>query len=263
MVALGRDRQAAADNSTAARETVVARVGPVESGGARSRSTADGCAEPIPVGDVWCAVVPQKALSSAKGRIQLPPPHRRSLASAMLRDTVSALYETAGLERVYVVWDDIADARELRAFPGLGHLDAAGRDLNDALEFSARRVRQEVPEAGIVVVVSDLPALVPTQLDTFLARAHRFERAFVADAGAVGTSVLSVRGHSLLLPSFGPNSRQRHRLSGARELSSDDLPSLRHDVDDLGALQVALRLGGGVHSRDWIARNVHALRQFA
>ena len=35
----------------------------------------------------WCVLVPQKALSRAKGRLELGPAARRAVAAAMVRDT--------------------------------------------------------------------------------------------------------------------------------------------------------------------------------
>jgi 2-phospho-L-lactate guanylyltransferase len=196
----------------------------------------------------WCALVPQKALSKAKGRIALPAEKRRVLATAMLRDTVAALEGTSTVARVFILWDDVADSRVLLESDTLQHVAAVGHSLNDAVQLGVERARRAVPGCNVVVVLSDLPALDPAELTAFLARAGRHRRAFVADADATGTSVLTVTGDVPLLPSYGPNSRERHVASGACELTSDDLPSLRRDVDDLAMLDEAIRLGCGVHT---------------
>jgi 2-phospho-L-lactate guanylyltransferase len=196
----------------------------------------------------WCALVPQKALSKAKGRIALPAEQRRVLATAMLRDTVAALEATPTVARVFLLWDDPADRPVLPESDTRRHVAADGHTLNDALQLGVERARRAVPGCSLVVVPSDLPALDPAELAAFLARAGRYRRAFLADADATGTSVLTVTGDVALLPSYGPNSRERHAASGSCELTSDDLPSLRRDVDDLATLDEAMGLGCGPHT---------------
>jgi 2-phospho-L-lactate guanylyltransferase len=196
----------------------------------------------------WCALVPQKALATAKGRIALPADQRRLLATAMLRDTVAALEATPAVSRVYLLWEDSADRPVLPGSATVRHVEAGGHSLNGAVRLGAEAARRAHPGSNLVVVPSDLPALAPAELTAFLARAARYRRAFLADADATGTSLLTVTGDAPLLPSYGPNSRDRHGASGARELASDDLPSLRRDVDDLAALDEAMRLGCGVHT---------------
>lgn len=200
------------------------------------------------VADTWCALVPQKALSKAKGRIALPAEQRRVLATAMLRDTVAALEATAAMVRIFILWDDAADRPVLPETATVGHVVAAGHSLNGAVRLGVDRARRALPGCNVVVVPSDLPALNPAELTTFLARAGRYRRAFLADADATGTSVLTVTGDGPVLPSYGPNSRQRHVASGSYDLTSDDLPSLRRDVDDLATLDEAMRLGCGLHT---------------
>jgi 2-phospho-L-lactate guanylyltransferase len=204
--------------------------------------------ELIDLRDGWCAVVPQKAFAQAKSRIALPAATRRILAAAMLRDTVAALEATPAVRRVVVVWDDPADTGTLPETDMLHHLVATGLGLNGSIERGSTRARQLVPGTHVVVVPSDLPAIEPVELDTFLRRAGGHRRAFVADTDGIGTSLLSATGDSPLLASYGVGSRDRHRQSGAYDLTRDDLPSLRRDVDDLAALAIVLALGRGVHT---------------
>ncbi|UUZ59036.1 hypothetical protein LP418_24150 [Nocardioides sp. B-3] len=151
---------------------------------------------------MWCAIVPQKALARAKSRIALLAAPRRDPAAAMLRDTVSALEVTPAIGHVFVVWDDDADMGELPETETLHPLAATGLDLNHSVELGAARARRAMPGSHVVVVPSDLPALDPTELATFLDRAGRFCRAFVPDADKDGTSVLTATGHSPLRASL-------------------------------------------------------------
>jgi 2-phospho-L-lactate guanylyltransferase len=196
----------------------------------------------------WCAVVPQKALARAKGRLKLAPGDRRRLAVAMLRDTVDALAATPGMVQTFVLWDDHKDIHVLSASGTVRHVVTEGHNLNESLEIGVALARQVVPGCHVVVVPSDLPALQPTELTAFLARAVIHPRSFLADSTSVGTSMLTVTGEAPLLPAYGPHSRSLHVASGAHELSSDDLSTLRHDVDDLAGLGAATALGCGAHT---------------
>lgn len=78
-----------------------------------------------------------------------------------------------------------------------------------------------------------------------LAAAGEFPRAFLADAAAIGTTLLAASPGRELLPAFGGDSRARHRASGAAELRLDAVHSVRQDVDTRDDLRAALTLGVG------------------
>ena len=70
-----------------------------------------------------------------------------------------------------------------------------------------------------------------------------YPRSFVGDRHGTGTSALIAFGVALD-PQFGPDSAQRHRHSGAIELTGA-WPGLRCDIDTPDDLLVARRLGVG------------------
>jgi 2-phospho-L-lactate/phosphoenolpyruvate guanylyltransferase len=194
----------------------------------------------------WCVLVPQKALSRAKGRLELDPPARRAVAEAMLRDTVAAILASGGVGRVVVLWDDERDAGTLTAVEGLA---TSGRGLNEALVQAANRVRGDDPGADLAVVPGDLPALRPADLARCLDLALGHGGAFLPDAAGVGTTVLTATGGTPLAPAYGGCSTLAHAASGAHLIDPTDLDSARADVDDVASLHRALALGCGRHTR--------------
>lgn len=207
----------------------------------------------------WCALVPQKALVHAKRRLALAPECRQALATAMLRDTVSALLATPDVVRTFVLWDERSDRDVLPSTEALIHVVTTGYDLNKALDLGAGHARRAVPGCHVVVVPSDLPALDPAELHRFLLHAGRYRGAFLADAGSTGTTLLTATSGTALSPAYGPGSSDSHRASGAHEVTDPDLQTLRRDVDDLIALAQAVQLGCGTHTSACTARTTTGL----
>lgn len=193
----------------------------------------------------WCAVVPQKALASAKSRTGLPDAQRRELATALLRDTVAALEETLGVEAVLVLWDDETDRAVL---PDVRSVPVTGLGLNASLERGAAFALDRLPGRGIVVVPGDLPALDPAELSHCLAEAARFRRAFLPDRDGIGTTLLTARGGDLR-PAYGAGSAARHAATGAASLDVAGVDTVRADVDDLDSLAAVLGGRCGRHTR--------------
>jgi 2-phospho-L-lactate guanylyltransferase len=193
----------------------------------------------------WCALVPQKALRSAKGRLKLPAAQRRAIATAMLRDTVAAVRTVPAVDGVLVLWDDDDDRRVL---PGVASVSTRGRGLNESLEYGANVAKALFPGRGLFVLPADLPALTPVELGVCLERASAFSRAYLPDAQSIGTTVLSSTSGVPLVPAYGARSASAHARSGAQRLDSTGLDSLRADVDDLRSLSQAMALGCGYHT---------------
>lgn len=198
----------------------------------------------------WCAVVPQKAFAIAKGRVELDPTGRGALARAMLRDTVAALRATPGLARVVVLLDDPQDAA---ALPSFDFVDTSGLGLNAAIELGVHQVRGHGRHRNVLVVPGDLPALDPLELTVFLSTADAHRRSFLRDRSGTGTTLLAAPDRVDPEPAYGEGSAQAHLTSGAVDLTSGELPTLRSDVDDLASLAGALRLGSGHHTLSWCA----------
>jgi GTP cyclohydrolase II len=198
----------------------------------------------------WTVLVPQKALSRAKSRLELPDRQRRALAVAMLRDLLATLAATGAVAEVLMLWDDPRDAAVLQAedqprpWLPVTRMSAAGLSLNEALTRAAAMARGNGAGA-IAVLPGDLPALTATDLELCLARAAAHPRAFLPDAAGSGTTVLTALAGQPLDPRYGPASTVAHVISGAHLLDPDGLDRVRADVDDLAALRRALALGCG------------------
>lgn len=178
-----------------------------------------------------------KCLDRAKSR--LAPPggvDRTELALAFALDTAMT---ARSVTSVTVVCDDArigaAMARESIDVTS----DGAATDLNEAVRF----VTAGLGRRPIAVLTADLPAIRSGELRDALRRGRGHATAFVTDAEGTGT-VLLMGGADLLRPRFGSGSAERHRDTGAVELTGD-WPGLRRDVDTLAHLRSATTLGVG------------------
>lgn len=193
----------------------------------------------------WCVLVPQKALATAKSRLELEPAARRALATAMLRDTVAAVAAAPGVAEVVVVWDDPRDAA---AVPWVRSARGTPGSLNGSLAKAAREARRRSPGLGVAVVPGDLPALDSAELSECLRRAADHPRSYLPDAGGAGTTLLAAATGIPLEPSFGTRSAAAHAAAGFLPLPAGGVETVRSDVDDLAALARAQRLGYGHHT---------------
>lgn len=190
----------------------------------------------------WGVVVPVKRLPAAKSRLSgFGDDGRRRLALAFAEDVVRAAVACTAVRRVLVVTDDVQAAAALTRLGADVQADGPDAGLNPALEHGAALLREHDGRLGVATLSSDLPALRPDDLAAALASSTG--RAFVADAGGGGTTLLAAPAGAALLPSFGPGSAARHRASGARELRAGD--GLRRDVDTPTDLAHAVALGVG------------------
>ncbi|MEV5736379.1 2-phospho-L-lactate guanylyltransferase [Streptomyces sp. NPDC052292] len=198
----------------------------------------------------WTLVIPLKPLARAKSRLSDTAADgvRPGLALAFAQDTVAAVLACAAVADVVVVTDDQLAARALGALGARIVPDAPGSGLNAALAHGALAVRESRPAAAVAALNADLPALRPDELSRVLDAAAGYPRAFLADAAAVGTTLLAAAPGQPLRPAFGTDSRARHRASGAAELGLPDVNSVRQDVDTGEDLRAALALGVGPYT---------------
>ncbi len=204
----------------------------------------------------WSVVIPVKRLGIAKSRLRgaLPAGDHQRLVLALCLDTVCAVLDCAGVTRVLAVTDDHAAARALRAAGVIVVPDLPDRGLSPAVEYGAAVAAELAPDAGIAVLSADLPALRFAELASALDAASRHPRAFVADAAATGTTLLTASPGHPLLAAYGMNSCVAHAATGAVELAGD-WPSLRRDVDTANDLHAAATLGLGAHTAAVLAQH--------
>jgi 2-phospho-L-lactate guanylyltransferase len=217
--------------------------------------------KPVPAPTLlWSLVVPLKPLALAKSRLAGAADGglRPRLALAFAQDTVAAALVCPAVRDVVVVTDDTAAAAELGALGARIVPDSPAAGLNAALAHGARAVRAARSSAAVAALNADLPALRSAELGRVLAAASAFSRAFLPDAAGIGTTLLCARPGSELRPAFGGSSRDAHLASGAAEIASGDVDSVRQDVDTADDLAAALALGVGPYTARRLAAGAGA-----
>ncbi|MFT4011121.1 MAG: 2-phospho-L-lactate guanylyltransferase [Nocardioidaceae bacterium] len=193
-------------------------------------------------------VMPMKQRARAKSRLApLGDRMRRQLVAAFAHDTIGAALGSPLVDTVLVVTDDAEFAGSLRDLGVRVIPDGVEGDLNETLRLGAAEVVRERPELSIAALFADLPALTSADLTTALTAAA-YERCFVADADAVGSTLLTAHTLRDFTPAFGGSSRAAHLELGITELT-DAPATLRRDVDTPEDLTAALALGVGPHTR--------------
>ncbi|MCW3041243.1 MAG: cofC [Solirubrobacterales bacterium] len=211
------------------------------------------------------AVLPVKHFVAGKTRLadDLGKGTRRALVEAMVTDVLIALRRAQKIDHVLVVTGEAAmeaiahgyDADTVLDPEDAGHSQAALIGVREAIERGARRV---------LLVPGDCPALDPKEIDALLTRAPAPspEVVVIPDRHGDGTNGLVLTPPDVIIPAFGPGSRERH-VAAAQEagavLRIEELPSLILDVDtidDLAALREALGGGHGnaAHTRGMLNR---------
>ncbi len=194
----------------------------------------------------WVAVVPVKHLDRAKTRLDTGVDGGRpALARAFATDTVVALQSVPDVRRVVVVSGDAEVAHTLRTLGAVVLDEPEPGGLNAAVVAGVAWAHEHHPDAGVVVVSADLPALRAADVRTVLALARQHPRAIVPDGEGTGTTVLTALPGVGLRPRFGRDSLRRHQRDGAVPLLGPGLVRATRDVDTAGQLAEAVRLGVG------------------
>jgi 2-phospho-L-lactate guanylyltransferase len=207
----------------------------------------------------WALIVPVKRLTSAKTRLAVEEPLRPRFALAMALDTVRACLDCESVGAVVAVTDEPEAAEAVASLGALVVGDEPDAGLNPALRHGASTVARRHPGLRVAAVSSDLPALRGEDLESVLEAAASYQRACVADAAGVGTTLLAAASAERFEPSFGPGSLRAHLASGAVDLSPIAAPGLRRDVDTLDDLRAARRLGCGPATTALLAAAVTSL----
>ncbi|GAA2067664.1 2-phospho-L-lactate guanylyltransferase [Williamsia deligens] len=215
----------------------------------------------------FTVVLAVKGLSDAKTRLApvLSADDRRDLVLAMAADTVAVVH-AAGARDVVVVTPDATVAAAAQAVgaravadPSPGARPGAPGPLNTALAHGVDTVRMAVPDAVVMVVQADLPAIRAASVREALAAADGHPRAVVPDRSGEGTAALVLADPLDRTVLFGRESAEAHRLSGAIDLTVgvDRWADLRTDVDTVDDLAAATRLGVGPRT-DAVVRGLGA-----
>lgn len=209
---------------------------------------------PAPDADVGL-VIAVKRLSAAKTRLApvFSAGVRENVVLAMLIDTIVAAMAVPQVRSVLVVTPDEDAATEAKALGALVLPDPTPEShndpLNNALTAAEALAHQEC--TNVVALQGDLPALQPHELAEAIRTARAHPRSFVADRHGSGTAALFSFGVALD-PHFGADSAERHRRSGAIELTGA-WPGLRSDIDTPDDLDFVRGLGVGPATAQAIA----------
>lgn len=190
----------------------------------------------------WTVVVPVKATSRGKSRIQLAPAVRRSLARALAADTLTGAVAARRVRAVLVVIEDAADGAALRRDLGRA-ADRLTLVRTDTRELNAA-IGDGLAAAGtgpVAVLPADLPGVTGDELDRALALAEdEFARGatllVIPDRQGSGTTLLAGTSADRIRQRYGPGSFAAHLAEGARELVVGDESRLRRDVDTVADL---------------------------
>ena len=208
--------------------------GPTTTGIRKSGSRA---VETLPTSE-WVVVVPVKGTGQAKSRFG--PGDHSALALAMAADTVAAAMEAEGVAGVLVV----TTAEASGIFDDLGAFVIVQETAGLAAAISlgvATAAEMTEPGRGIAVLLGDLPALTPTELNAALTAARSHPLAMVADTAGDGTTLITASDGARHAPAFGVGSSAAHRIAGYMPLEVSSGSGLRNDVDS--AKDLALLTG--------------------
>ena len=184
----------------------------------------------------WTVVVPVKPAAAGKSRLEVPGVDRVDLARAIAVDTIEAAASSGSVSRVLVV---TADAETATAVGGIPRVEVVP-DTADGLRAAiALGIAAAGSDADRAVLLGDLPALAPGELDHALALAAAAGRAFVPDAEGTGSALATARARLPFEPRFGADSAAEHRAAGFVELLLPTDWGLRRDVDTIEHLIVA------------------------
>lgn len=200
---------------------------------------------------LWSLIIPVRRAETAKSRLADGTPE---LSRAIALDTIIAASRTRGVASVIVVTDD--DTLEEAVLPFIRPEDSTLRvvqqglvqGLNPSIRLGIRAAWSEHGRRALAVMLGDLPALRPAELEHALAAASRYPRAVVPDHAGTGTTLLTARLGARLEPSFGSGSFARHVRSGHEALELGPESTVRADVDTRADLERAERLGLGLHT---------------
>lgn len=197
----------------------------------------------------WTVIIPMRALPSAKSRLRAatsgPAAHAR-LVDAIRNDTLAAVAAAERVARIVLAVDRpwVAATTEHHTFI------QQGRGLNAAVAQAQVWTQAQWPDDGVAALVGDLPALRSADLDAALEAAAEHDRCFTSDMWGLGTTMLTARPGVELQPAFGPQSGHRHYEIA---VSLNPAPSLQCDVDTVEDLEIAVRLGVGPLTSQFLA----------
>jgi 2-phospho-L-lactate guanylyltransferase len=192
-------------------------------------------------------ILPVKRLDWAKSRLNgaLTPEQRRALAAGLMQNALLALLNSNALERVVVVSADPEALALAREHGAQVLAETSGGGLNQALT-DARTAAVRQGATSLLVLASDLPLVMPSDVQTFVREMNNPGVIVAPDRHHQGTNALVLRPADAVEFAFGVNSFERHLLL-ARDAGLNahvcELPRLAFDIDLPADLNELYRLG--------------------
>ncbi|WP_460461422.1 2-phospho-L-lactate guanylyltransferase, partial [Angustibacter peucedani] len=169
----------------------------------------------------WTLVLPVQHADRGKTRLTAPSGVRRAdLARAFATDALTAVLASASVGRVVLVTSDPV-LRERAAEQGADVVADPGSGLTAAVQAGIDAAREAAPGAPLGVLLPDVPALRPADLDAALVAAADHELALVPDLEGTGSVLLAAARGGALPHAFGDGSAARHVAAGAVRLDLD------------------------------------------
>jgi 2-phospho-L-lactate guanylyltransferase len=203
------------------------------------------------------ALVPVKPWHLSQSRLDVPLQTRARLVRAFALDLLETVSGASGVDQVVIITAELelgGIARRLDAVLLADRPMLSTDGLNVALDAGRWWAAARRPQAPVVVIPADMPALTADVLDQTLGLMARSECAFVPDAAGRGTTLYRADSPRQLRFEYGSLSASRHSDLGARAVPEAD-PRARWDVDNAHDLAETRRLGVGRYT-------VAALREF-
>jgi 2-phospho-L-lactate guanylyltransferase len=166
---------------------------------------------------VKVALLPAKPLPLAKTRLGslLGDRERMAMAGAMFADVLRALSEASGLDAVVVITADPSLAARARRAGAVVVDEGSPRGLNGAVGLGTDAALR-LGATSVLVVLSDIPLVLPTDIDELLARAPDHGALVVPSKEGTGTNALLRQPPNIFSTCFGGRSLERHVAAAER-----------------------------------------------
>jgi 2-phospho-L-lactate guanylyltransferase len=180
------------------------------------------------------AILPVKSPQNAKQRLRgfLAVEHRETLARMLYRQTLAALCQAQGIDRVVVATSDAEVADHARSLGAL--VFEENQQVSHSVSADAACLRaMEMGASTVLLVPIDVPTVTPADFSQ-LAASARPGVIVVPSSDGTGTNALVRTPPNCIESRFGPGSFRAH-LDQARSKGLDAdvlrLPGLMFDID--------------------------------
>ncbi len=159
-----------------------------------------------------CAVVPIKAIATAKSRLAdvLTADERKALVAAMAKDVISALKNCSAIDHVIIITDDKEVAKLAKKLDCKVWPQGPREGLSAAMNHTASRLKS-LQVSTMVSVHGDLPLANVAAFDRLIKKINGLSQVFLLPAGIDdGTNVIVTSPPDILTFQYGQDSYYRH-----------------------------------------------------